>query len=121
MKGLTTCGFNLRLYKVRGDDGVLKDKLLIKPQKTKVLNFCKKVGETIDSMKTMTPRQVAFKLEPLLRGFANYYRGVVSKQTFSYIKYRHRWYLWRWARRRHPNKNQEWVKNKYFRLRSPTA
>ncbi len=32
-------GFNLRQYKVKGDDGVLRDKLLIRPQKSKVLEF----------------------------------------------------------------------------------
>ncbi len=66
-------------------------------------------------MKTKSPEQVARKIEPLLRGFANYYRGVCSKQTFSYIGYRVWWYLWRWARRRHPNKAKKWVKGKYFR------
>ena len=117
MRDLTTCGFNLRQYKVKGEDGVPKDKLLIKPQKSKVIEFCKKVGETIDSMKTKTPEQVTRKIEPLLRGFANYYRGVVSKKTFSKINYRVWWYLWRWAKRRHPNKAKKWVKDKYFRLR----
>jgi len=115
--GFDFLGFNLRQYKVRGDDGILKDKLLIKPQKSKVLEFCKKVGTTIDSMKTKTPEQVAHKIEPLLRGFANYYRGVCSKRTFDYIGHRVWWYLWRWARRRHPNKAKNWVKEKYFRTR----
>ena len=115
--GFDFLGFNLRQYKIKGEDGVLRDKLLIKPQKSKVLEFCKKVGATIDSMKTKSPEQVARKIEPLLRGFANYYRGVVSKQTFSYIGYRVWWYLWRWARRRHPNKAKNWIKNKYFRTK----
>ena len=112
--GFDFLGFNLRQYKIKGEDGVLRDKLLIKPQKSKVLEFCKKVGATIDSMKTKSPEQVARKIEPLLRGFTNYYRGVVSKQTFSYIGYRVWWYLWCWARRRHPNKAKNWVKDKYF-------
>jgi len=82
-EGFDFLGFNLRQYKVKDDNGVLRDKLLIKPQKSKVLEFCKKVGAAIDSMKTKTPEQVSRSLEPLLRGFANYYRGVVSKETFS--------------------------------------
>jgi len=114
--GLDFLGFNLRQYEVKGSDGILRDKLLIKPMKSKVVNFCKKVGETIDSMKTESPKQVIRKLEPLLRGFANYYRGVCSKETFNYISHRLWWYLWRWAKRRHPNKSKNWVKNKYFRI-----
>ena len=116
-EGFDFLGFNLRQYKVKGDDGVLRDMLLIKPQKSKVMEFCKKVGATIDSMKTKSPEQIARKVEPLLRGFANYYRGVVSNQTFDYIGHRVWWYLWRWARRRHPNKSKNWVKNKYFRTK----
>jgi RNA-directed DNA polymerase len=98
-------GFNLRHY---------NGKLLIKPQKKKVLDFCKKIGETISERKVSTQEEVIRKLNPLLRGFANYYRGAVSKETFSYISYRVWKYLWRWATRRHPNKSEGWVKAKYF-------
>lgn len=55
------------------------------------------------------------KLNPILRGFANYYKGVVSKETFSYISHRVWQYLWRWAKRRHPNKNTTWVRKAYFK------
>ncbi len=113
--GFDFLGCNLRQYEVKSEDGVLRDKLIIKPQKTKVLAFCKKIGATISSMKTKTPEQVIRKIEPLLRGFANYYRGVCSKETFSKISYRIWWYLWRWAKRRHPKKGKKWVKKKYFR------
>ena len=103
--GFNFLGFNLRQY---------KDKLLIKPQKEKVLVFCKTIKETLSKMKTCTQKDVIEKLNPLLRGFANYYRGVVSKETFSYIKNRVKIYLWRWAIRRHPNKSKRWVRNRYY-------
>jgi RNA-directed DNA polymerase len=98
--GFNFLGFNLRQY---------NGKLLIKPQKEKVLAFCQKIGHTLSQMKANTQQEVIQKLNPLLRGFANYYRGVVSKETFSYIHYRVWQYLWRWARRRHPNKSKKWV------------
>ena len=103
--GFNFLGFNLRHY---------KGKLLIKPRKEKVLAFCKKIGSTISNMKGCTQENLIKKLNPLLRGFANHYRGVVSKETFSYINYRVFKYLWNWAKRRHPNKSLKWVKNKYF-------
>ena len=65
-------------------------------------------------MKANTQEEVINKLNPLLRGFANYYRGVVSKKIFSYIHNRMWQYLWRWAKRRHPNKGKIWIKNRYF-------
>jgi RNA-directed DNA polymerase len=44
-----------------------------------------------------------------------YYRHVVRKATFSTIDHLIFKVLWQWARRRHPNKNGHWVKEKYFR------
>ena len=104
-EGFNFLGFNLRHY-----DG----KLLIKPQKEKVIKFCKEIGKTIKSCATWTQENLITQLNPILRGFANYYKGVVSKETFSYISYRVWKYLWKWARRRHPMKSITWVKNKYF-------
>jgi RNA-directed DNA polymerase len=89
-------------------------KLLIKPSKKKVLDFCKRIGKEIRSMNGVEQEVLIKKLNPILRGFANYYRGVVSKETFSYISYRVWQYLWRWAKRRHPNKNTKWVRKRYF-------
>ena len=91
--GFDFLGFNLRQY---------NGKLLIKPQKEKVLAFCKKIGKTLSQMKTRTQEEVIKTLNPLLRGFANYYRGAVSKETFSYIKNRVWHYLYSYAQRRHP-------------------
>ncbi|NES70133.1 MAG: group II intron reverse transcriptase/maturase [Okeania sp. SIO2D1] len=103
--GFEFLGFNLRHY---------NDKLLIKPQKEKVLAFCKKIGKTLAQMKAKTQKEVIKTLNPLLRGFANYYRDVVSKETFSYIKYRVWHYLFSWATRRHPNKSLKWVFQRYY-------
>ncbi|MEC4886199.1 MAG: group II intron reverse transcriptase/maturase, partial [Scytonema sp. PMC 1070.18] len=103
--GFNFLGFNIRQY---------KGKLLIKPQKEKALAFCKEVGKTLSKMKACKPEEVIRKLNPLLLGFANYYRGVVSKKTFSYIKDRVWHYLWSWGLRRHPNKGKKWVKDRYF-------
>lgn len=103
--GFDFLGFNLRQY---------NGKLLIKPQKEKVLKFCKELGRTISKCATWTQQNLITKLKPILRGFANYYRGVVSKKTFNYINHRVTMYLWRWAKRRHPNKGKKWIKNRYF-------
>lgn len=103
--GFNFLGFNLRQY---------NGKLLIKPQKEKVLKFCKELGSTISKCATWTQQNLINQLKPILRGFANYYRGVVSKKTFCYINHRLTIYLWRWAKRRHPNKGKKWVKNRYF-------
>jgi hypothetical protein len=45
----------------------------------------------------------------------HYHRHVVAKKTYATMDH-HVWQaLWRWARRRHPNKSCGWVRRKYFR------
>ena len=104
--GFDFLGFNSRHY-----DG----KLLIKPSKKKVLAFCTRLGKEIKKHHSVEQEVLIKKLNPVLRGFANYYKGVVSKETFSYISHRVWQYLWRWAKRRHPNKNTKWVRKRYFK------
>jgi RNA-directed DNA polymerase len=105
-EGFDFLGFNHRHY---------HGKLLIKPSKKKVYDFCKRVGQEITAMNGCEQEVIIKKLNPILRGFANYYKGAVSKETFSYISHRVWQYLWRWAKRRHPNKNTKWVRKRYFK------
>ena len=74
-EGFNFLGFNLRHY---------HGKLLTKPQKEKVFAFCKKVGQTIKRLSDVKQEVLIRQLNPLLRGFANYYRGVVSKGCLLY-------------------------------------
>lgn len=104
--GFDFLGFNHRRY-----DG----KLLIKPSKKKVLDFCKRIGKEIKRLNGDEQEKIIKKLNPILRGFANYYKNVVSKEIFGYISHRIWQYLWRWAKRRHPNKNTKWVRKRYFK------
>ncbi|MDJ0746049.1 MAG: group II intron maturase-specific domain-containing protein [Xenococcaceae cyanobacterium MO_167.B27] len=105
-EGFNFLGFNVRQY---------GGKLLIKPQKEKVLSFCKKLGQIIKDNSSVKQEALIRKLNPVLRGFANYYQRVVSKETFTYITYRVWKYLWKWCLRRHRNKGKKWIANKYFR------
>ncbi len=105
-EGFDFLGFNLRHY---------NGKLLIKPQKQKVLAFCQEMGKTIKKLATVSQLVLITKLNPILRGFANYYQGVVSKETFSYISSRVWQYLWKWCKRRHPKKGKRWIYDRYFR------
>ena len=63
---------------------------------------------------------VITRLNPVIRGWAAYYRNVVSKEIFSALDH----YMWvltyRWARRAHPNKGKRWVKARYFAAFHPS-
>jgi len=91
-----------------------KDKLLIKPSRKSVKSLLEKAREVI-KVNTPTPAgQLIGQLNPLLRGWANYHRHVVSKVTFAKMDHAIFQAVWRWAKRRHPNKPPGWRRRKYF-------
>src|SRR5258708_12091363 len=54
------------------------------------------------------------RLNPIIRGWAAYYRTVVSKQTYVHLD-THMWKLaFSWAKRSHPNKPRRWVVDRHF-------
>lgn len=54
------------------------------------------------------------RLNPIIRGWANYYATVVSKVAFSDIDDITYQKLSSWAKRRHPKQNGEWVSKRYW-------
>ena len=54
-------------------------------------------------------------LNPVIRGWANYYSTVVSKKAFDSIGHTLFLMLWAWAKRRHPKKGKKWSYSRYWR------
>jgi RNA-directed DNA polymerase len=104
--GFDFLGFNVRKY---------GGKLLIKPAKNNVLSFLKDIRVLIKENGTAKTEELIRKLNARIRGWANYYRHAVSKNTFSYVDHRIFEAVIRWMKRRHPDKNFRWLRNKYFR------
>ncbi|MBF5059112.1 hypothetical protein NEPTK9_000619 [Candidatus Neptunochlamydia vexilliferae] len=103
--GFDFLGFTIRKY---------KEKLLIKPSKKNVKIFLKKVRNIIKSSRGLSVHELLQKLNPVIRGWAQYYRHVIAKQTFRYVDSHIFKAIWRWCKRKHPNKNHSWIKQKYF-------
>ncbi|WP_341315279.1 group II intron reverse transcriptase/maturase [Paraburkholderia sp. IMGN_8] len=91
-------------------------KLLTKPASENVRAFLRRVREIVKGNKALRHDALIRLLNPLLRGWANYFRHVVAKQTFAKVSHEIWRCLWRWAKRRHPNKSARWIKQKYFRV-----
>jgi RNA-directed DNA polymerase len=104
--GFDFLGFNLRRY---------KGKLLIKPSKLGVTTFMRKIREIIKSNVTMETAMLINVLNLKIRGWAYYYRHVVSKKTFSNVDSSIYFSLRNWIRKRHPNKSWDWRRSRYFR------
>jgi RNA-directed DNA polymerase len=104
--GFDFLGQNVRRYP--------NGKLLIKPSKKNVGTFLKGIRRIIKDAHGVPAADLIDQLNPKIRGWANYHRHVVSKRTFGRVDYTLFSSLWRWARRRHPNKSPRWFKPKYF-------
>jgi len=104
-KGFDFLGHTVRKY---------GDKLLTFPAKSKVKILRKKISDLIQSASSLSQEALLRQLNPLLRGWANYYRNGAAKRTFQKVDHYVFYKLWRWAARRHPHKSQGWKKQKYF-------
>jgi len=104
-QGFDFLGWNFRKY---------QGKLYIKPGKKNVQTFYRKVKEIISTNKAVKQEDLIHLLNPVLRGWAQYHSPVVAKATYSRLDHLIFKAIWRWSKRRHPKKNAEWVKEKYF-------
>jgi RNA-directed DNA polymerase len=119
--GFDFLGFNIRQYQVgkhhgaKSSKGVkLGFKTLIKPRAEKVKSHLKKLGEVVNSQKSSPQVALIKRLNPIIRGWSNYYSSVVSSKTFTDCDYYFFEKLKRWAYRRHPMKNKTWIMRKYW-------
>jgi RNA-directed DNA polymerase len=104
--GFDFLGFNIRRYR--------NGKLLIKPSKEAVQRIRSRLAAEVKALHGANAEAMITKLNPVIRGWAAYYRTVVSKEIFSALDH-HVWRLtYRWALRTHPNKSKRWVKVRYF-------
>lgn len=91
-----------------------KGKILVKPATKNVKAFLTKTRKVIKDNATATAGNLIVRLNPIIKGWANYHRHVSSKRTFVKVDDAIHKALWRWAYRRHPKKSRWWIKDKYF-------
>jgi RNA-directed DNA polymerase len=106
-------GFNFLGYTVRR----FGHTLLTQPQKEKVQRHLRQVKEVLDSNKQAKVEYIVKTLNPIIRGWANYYRHSAAKVTYGYLVHCYWQMLWQWAKRRHPNKPSKWVRQRYFKTK----
>ena len=105
-KGFDFLGQNVRRYP--------NGKLLTRPSRKNVKAFLGVIRMTIKAALSWTAADLIKKLNPMIRGWANYHRHAASKQMFNRVDHNIFSCVWKWARRRHPNKPLRWIKAKYF-------
>ena len=107
-KGFNFLGFNIRKY---------NEKLLIKPARDNMKEFKQNVKETVRSSLNLTGESLIMKLNPIITGWGNYYRHVVSSKTFqrldNYLFIR----VFRWTKRKHSNRGIKWIVKRYYKTK----
>jgi len=104
-EGFDFLGFTARRY--RGT-------LLIKPSKAALRRIRERLRTELRSLRGSNAAAVIARLNPIVRGWAAYYRTVVSSEDFAALDH----YMWKltykWAKHSHPNKSTRWVTHRYF-------
>ena len=104
-EGFDFLGFNVRRY---------RDKVLIKPSKAAIRRIRERLRTELRSLRGSNAQAVIKRLNPIIRGWANYYRTQVSSETFNTLD-AYLWRLtWKWANSSHPNKPKPWVFARYY-------
>lgn len=104
-EGFDFLGWNFRKRKI---------KLIITPSDKSFKKIIHSVSEIIKSNKAKTQKELISRLNSRIRGWCNYHQPACSKHLFKKLNNILWNMLWTWCKRRHPNKGQHWIANKYW-------
>ncbi len=112
-EGFDFLGFNVRHYPAPKTSRT-GWKLLIKPSTASVQAIRKKLKELWVKGKGTNVQGILARLNPIIRGWANYFRTVVASEIFHELD---RWMFYRadrYAKWQHPKKPKHWRQQKYW-------
>ena len=104
-EGFSFLGWNFRRY---------NGTLLVKPSKQSIQRIVEKIGNIIKSAKSWSQERLIRTLNPIIIGWTNYHKHVVSKEIFAKMDFIIWGMLWHWAKRRHGNKGKIWTVQRYW-------
>ncbi|VXD23370.1 conserved hypothetical protein [Planktothrix serta PCC 8927] len=120
--GFDFLGFNIRQYKVgkyhsgKTTKGgrLLGYKTLIKPSRQSIKEYYQNISEIIDKHQSAPQKALIDNLNPIIRGWCNYFSGVVSKDIYAKLDHLIFYKLLSWGKHRHQNKTDKWVADRYW-------
>lgn len=114
LEGFDFLGYNVRHY--LSSNTRTGWKLVIKPAQKSVAAFREKLRQTFRQLHGSNAKGLIKVLNPILRGWANYYRNVSSGETFSKLEHYVFWKLRRWISKTHPTKSFSWRDRRYWAI-----
>lgn len=110
-EGFDFLGQNVRKYP--------NGKLIIKPSKDSIKGLLDKVRTICRESRGHNAEILINRLNPVIRGWANYHRHIASKSTFAGVDYQVNQAIVRWIKRTHPKKSWKWINRKYYHRITP--
>ena len=110
-EGFDFLGQNIRKH--ARPDGQL-GKIQITPSNASFQRIKDKIKLLTKRHRGATPEALIEKLNPVLRGWANYHRHIICAETFGKLDSFVWGRLYRWCKRRHPDKTGRWIAKRYF-------
>jgi len=96
-------------------------KLLIKPSKAALRRIRERLRTEMRALRGANAFAVVKRLNPIIRGWAAYYRTVVSSKIFQALDA----YMWKlaykWAKHSHQSKPKRWIVGQYFGVQQVPA
>lgn len=115
--GFDFLGQTTRKYSHQGYLG----KIQITPSLKAMSSIKDNIKTLVKSSGCLTQAQLIDRLNPVLRGWANYHRHVICGEAFSQLDNFVWFRLFRWAKRRHPDKTGRWIALRYFCIQPNAA
>jgi RNA-directed DNA polymerase len=109
-EGVDFLGFTIRRF---------RGKLLTKPSNDALRRIRRRLSTEVKALRGANADMVIAKLNPIITGWAAYYRIGASKRAFGALD-AHVWRLvYKWASFSHSNKSKRWVIARYFAKFNP--
>lgn len=115
--GFDFLGFRFRSFRVsihQKPKGRTNFKTLVAPSNDSIKKIYRRLCDIIDQSRAAAQSELIVRLNPVIRGWANYFRFGSSAQTFSKLDHLLYRKLQRWCHRRHTRKGKRWIVERYW-------
>jgi len=103
--GFDFLGWNFRKY---------QGKLLIKPSQKSIGRIIERIRNILHKAAAWTQDELIAALNTVVVGWTNYHRHIVAADTFGKLDSIVWNMLWKWAKRRHPEKGHQLIAKRYW-------
>lgn len=113
-QGFNFLGFHFKLFsfaKAKSGSGYV---FLVQPAKANIKKIKAKVKRVVTASKNLSAVDQITQLNPILMGWANYFRSVSRTKAFKQVGHYVWCTLWKWCRVKHPKIFHKTLARKYF-------